>query len=358
MKRQGYLYEKAFSHVALWQGYVDARRSKAGRRACYQFERNIGSELAALHAELAEGRYQPRPYFKFQVHEPKTREIYAPAFRDCVVQHALYNTVLPIFERTFLSTSFACRRGMGTHKAADYAQAALQRSATGSYTLQLDIRKFFYRIDRPTLRRLIERKIKDRRLVRVMMQFAEYDQPVGIPIGNLLSQLYALIYLNPLDHFIARNIKPPAGYCRYVDDFILFGVTREQAVAHRARIVAFLRDELRLELSRSTIAPARRGVNFVGYRTWATARFVRKHSLFKARRAIRAGHLVRTVAHLAHASKTHSLKSLLNYARETNHGLYRALPKTYHPRHHARTGSARRSDGTVPAGRVDLCEPV
>ncbi|MCY1347249.1 group II intron reverse transcriptase/maturase [compost metagenome] len=336
MKRYGHLYEQSFSRAALWQGYVDARRSKAGRRACYQFERHLGAELEALHEELATGSYQPRPYFQFMVYEPKPRQIYAPAFRDCVVQHAIYNTVRPIFDRTFIDQSFACRPGLGTHRAADYAQRALQRAPAGSYTLQLDIRRFFYRIDRQILRRLIERKIKDARLVDVMMLFAQHDEPVGIPIGNLLSQLYALIYLNPVDHYVTRQLKPPAGYCRYVDDFILFGLTREQALEYRQRIVAFLGRELHLELSRSTIAPTRRGVNFVGYRTWAGARFIRKHSLYKARRAIRTGNLPAVVSHLGHARRTHSLRHLINLIREQNHALYRALPETHHPRDHAR----------------------
>ncbi|MAD27165.1 MAG: hypothetical protein CMK75_03930 [Pseudomonadales bacterium] len=358
MKRYGHLYDQAFTPAALWQGYIDARRSKGGRRACFKFERRIGAEFKALLARLHEGRYQPERYFKFMVMEPKPRQIYAPAFRDCVVQHAIYNAVLPIFERTFIHTSFACRRGKGTHKAADYAQQALQRCKPGSYTLQLDIRKFFYRIDRGILQKLIERKIKDPRMVRVMMQFADYDQPVGIPIGNLLSQLYALIYMNPVDQFITRELKPAGGYCRYVDDFILFGLTREQAVGYRQRIIQFLDERLQLELSRSTIALTTRGVNFVGYRTWASARFVRKHSLYKARRSIRAGRLESVVSHLAHAAQTHSLQHLLDYALEHNHALYRALPKTYHSRHHAPAQHTRGCQRALHAGRLDVCEPA
>jgi len=88
------------------------------------------------------------------------------------------------------------------------------------YILKLDIRKFFYSIDRKILRFLVERKIKDNRFVDVMMLFVKNEGDIGIPIGNLLSQIYALIYLNPLDHYIKRilNIKR---YARYVDDFVL-----------------------------------------------------------------------------------------------------------------------------------------
>lgn len=358
MKRVGNLYDTVISRESLHQGFLDARRSKPNNYACWQFELSLGTELNLLHEELVSGTYQPRPYLKFLVHEPKERVIYAPAFRDCVVQHAVYNAVLPIFERTFIHTSFACRKGKGTHKAADYAQQALQRSRRGSYTLQLDIRKFFYSISRAILRELIELKIKCKRLVDLMMMFADYTEATGIPIGNLLSQLYALIYMNALDHFVVRELKTPSGYCRYVDDFILFGLTREQAVEYRQRIIQFLEERLQLELSRSTIAPTTRGVNFVGYRTWASARFVRKHTLYKARRSIRAGRLESVVSHLAHAAQTHSLQHLLDYAMEHNHALYRALPKTYHARHHAPAQHPGGCNRTLHAGRMDLCEPA
>ncbi len=330
MKRVGGLYDSIVSNDALYQGFLDAKKSKSGRRGCFEFEKRLAAELTQLHDELTRGAYRPQPYFKFTIYEPKKRDIYAPAFRDCVVQHAIYVKTMPIFERIFIDQSFACRVGLGTHKAADYAQQALRRAGPGTYTLQLDIKKFFYSIDRSTLRRLIERKIKDKKLVNLMMQFAEYQEPTGIPIGNLLSQMYALIYMNPLDHYVKRVLKPRAGYCRYVDDFLLFGLTRTEALDYRAKITRFVNDELKLELSRSTIANTKRGTNFCGYRTWSSARFVRKHSLYKARKAARANKLDSFISHLAHAGKTHSLQHLLAYAEKENPDMYKQLPKVYH----------------------------
>lgn len=295
---------------------------------------SIGAQIDALHKELTEGTYKPRPYIKFKVNEPKERIIYAPAFRDCVVQHAAYAVIQPIFDPTFIDASFACRVGKGTHAAADYAQQALIRSPDDSYTLQLDIQKFFYSIDRAILRTLFELKIKDPQMVELMMLFTVYENPLGIPIGNLLSQIYSLIYMNMIDHFIVRQLKPLSGYCRYVDDFILFGLTRDEALEYRDIIELFLHERLRLRLSRSTIAHTSRGVNFVGYRTWRSKRFIRKHSLYKARKAAREGRLDSFISHLAHASRTHSLQHLLSYAMEHNYDLYSQLPEKYHARHY------------------------
>jgi RNA-directed DNA polymerase len=322
MKRIGYLYEKAFTPEALLAAFQVAAKNKRNRRATFEFERRLAYNLDALHSALQAGTYAPQPYYSFMVYEPKARMIYAPAFRDLVVQHAIYAQALPIFNPTFIDQSFACRIGKGTHKAADYAQAALQVSAPNSYTLKLDIRKFFYRIDRAILRSQIERKIKDKRFVDLMMQFAEYGEPVGIPIGNLLSQLYALIYLNPLDHFIKRELGASL-YCRYVDDFVLFNLNRDRALKTRELIVFYLAQTLRLELSRSTIATTRRGVNFVGYRTWASKRFIRKHSLYTYRQAVKSGNPASIASCLGHARKTHSLQHMLRYQKDYQNAYHR-----------------------------------
>lgn len=330
MKRYGHLFELAFSRENLYQAYLDASRCKHKKRSCFNFERRLAYNLDRLYQVIHDGTYAPQAYYTFTVYEPKARQIYAPAFCDLVVQHAIYRVIYPIFNAGFIDQSFACRKGKGTHKAADYAQMALRHSPPGSYSIKLDIRKFFYRIDRSVLRKQIERKIKDRRFVDVMMLFADYGQPVGIPIGNLLSQTYALIYLSPLDHFIKREIKAKS-YCRYVDDFIIFGVSRAQCIEALERIKKFI-TSLGLELSKYTIAPIRRGINFVGYRTWGSKRFIRKHSLFKFSRATKAGKLDSIVSILGHARRTHSLRSLILTIKEKHHALYCCLPQVYRRR--------------------------
>lgn len=330
MKRHGQLFEQAFTYDNLVQAFHDAAKSKLGRRSCFDFEKHLAINIKELHNELHNGSYCPKPYFTFTIHEPKERIIFAPAFRDCVVQHAIYRIISPIFEATFIDQSFACRVGFGTHKAADYAQHALQQVPKDSYTLKLDIRKFFYRIDRTILKALIEKKIKDQQMVRLMMLFTEHGEVLGIPIGNLLSQLYALIYLNPLDHYIKRELQIKY-YCRYVDDFILFGITHKQAVTYQQLIMDYIDSNLNLELSKSTISKANKGVNFVGYRTWATKRFIRRRSLYNFKQAAKHSKVDSIVSILGHARKTHTLKYLLKTLKEKYHADYLQLPKIYKP---------------------------
>ncbi len=357
MRRVGNLFEAIFSHENLYQAYLDARRGKRKKAACFEFDRHLGENLRALHDEINGGSYRPQPYFKFVIYEPKERVIYGPAFRDIVVQHAIYRVIYPIFNRTFIATSFACRVGYGTHRASDYLQKALRDSPSGSYTLKLDVRKFFYSIDRAVLRRLIERKIKDVRLVDLMMLYAEMDAPVGIPIGNLLSQTYALIYLNPLDHFVKRELKAKR-YVRYVDDFVLIGLTRTQCVEFRAAIIRFLRDELHLQLSKSTIASVGRGVNFVGYRTWRSKRFIRKYSLYKFKRMVRRGKQSAVVSLLGHARRTQSIPYMLDIIKESANAKDLRIPEGIRDARISGFVKGRGGKGALHRGRSDLCRCV
>ena len=343
MRRVGNLFADATSLDALYYGYVDARRGKRGCRAVFEFERRIGPEILSLHEELQSGEYRPRRYNHFWVYEPKPRQISAPAFRDRVVQHALYNVVRPIFDRIFVDASFACRPGKGTHAAADYVQGALRRAPRDSYYVQLDIRRYYYSIRHALLRRLIERKIKDCRIVDLWMLFADAGDSetpgVGLPIGCLMSQLNGLIYLDPCDQFIKRDLGIK-DYARYVDDFVLIGLDRERAEACADEIEQFLDVHLSLCLSRKTIARVTRGINFVGYRTWASRRFVRKHSLYTFRRSVRAGRIESIVSSLGHARKTASLRHMLTLTRTTRHDIHHQLPQSYRRLDHLRARAA------------------
>lgn len=332
MKRIGHLFEKTFTKENLHQAYLAARQGKRDKPACFQFETTLWHNINLLHRQLQDGTYRPASYKKFQVYEPKQRTIYAPAFRDLVVQHAIYKVIYNIFDKTFIHTSYACRIGKGAHKASDYTQKAMRRCSPDQYSLKLDIRKYFYSIDRNILRRLIERKIKDRRFVNLMMAFAKMETPVGVPIGNLLSQVYALIYLNPADHFIKRKLKVKH-YVRYVDDFVLIGLTRTQCLVFREKIRIFLLNELGLTYSKTTIQKIKRGINFVGYRTWQSKRFIRKHSLFTFNRRLKQNNPAAVVSILGHAKRTCSLTYLLQKIKESRYDF--KIPKNYRQLYHA-----------------------
>ncbi len=317
MKRFGNLFDSTFTIENLYEAYLSARKGKRNKRKCYEFEINLGSNLTDLYNEIHAGIYKPEPYHIFKVYEPKERTIHAPAFRDTVVQHAIYKVIYPIFNNTFINTSFACRKGYGTHKASEYAQKAIKKYSEDLYTLKLDIRKFFYSIDRNILKALLEKKIKDKRLMDIIMLFTDYEE-TGIPIGNLLSQLFALIYLNPLDQYIKRELKIKH-YVRYVDDFILIGLTREQCLEYKEKIEIFLKENLNLTFSKVSIQKIKNGINFVGYRTWQSYKLIRKHSLYKFKKSIKKNNHQAIISLLGHAKDTRSLHYLINILKEANY---------------------------------------
>jgi retron-type reverse transcriptase len=324
-KRHGNLYEQMFTLDALHAAYLRSRDRKRKKSAVRRFEQNLGFNLQALHNELQAGTYEPRPYKTFYVYEPKPRLIHAPHFRDVVVQQAMYAVLYPLVDSRLCFESYGCRKNKGTHRAADRAQQFLRESPPDSYLLQLDIRKFFYRIDRETLLSQWRKIVKDTRVLHLLHEFSLYPADAGVPIGNLMSQIAALIYLNPLDHYIKRTLK--AGrYVRYVDDFIVFGLTKPETLAMREQITDWLKANLGLELSRWTIQPVSRGLNFVGFRTWRKTRFVRKHSLYTFNRALRTGAMDSIVSCIGHAKASATHKHFMNRLREYPE-LYAQLPE-------------------------------
>lgn len=290
--RFGSLYKDAFTITNLYSAYETARKGKRKTFAVRNFEKNLGANIYKLCQELQNKTYNPLPYRHFTIREPKPREISAPAFRDVIVQHAIYKIIYPIFDKTFIYDSYGCRKLKGSHRAVDKLQKFMRdKNNANAYILQLDIKKFYYSINLNILKQLICKKIKDKDFVNLIMTFAkdkdndndndkDNDNTLkGVPIGNLLSQLLALIYLNELDNFIKRTLKIK-NYVRYVDDFILILPSYNDCLKLKNIIQKFLLNKLDLQLSKWRIAKINKGANFVGYRTWKNIRFVRKRSLY------------------------------------------------------------------------------
>jgi len=314
-KRVGNLYDKTFTLENLHEAYLIARKGKRKKPHTYAFEINLGQNLADLYDELKDGIYKPQPYRQFEVYEPKKRVINAPHFRDLVVQHAIYKEIYEVFDKSFIDHAYACRKGKGTHKASEYTQKEMRKYSGELYSLKLDIKKYFYSIDRGILRGLFEKKIKDKRFVDLMCEFTKMGGDIGIPIGNLLSQIYASIYMNETDHFVKRALKVKS-YVRYVDDFILIGLTLDEAKSHKETLEKFVKNRLNLELSHWTIAKIKRGINFVGYRTWKSKKFVRKHSMYKFKKAVKTKNIKSIASLFGHAKGTDTMPYYQNIIKK------------------------------------------
>ncbi len=159
MKRHGHLWENVHSFEALLRAAEQACKGKRFRPSVAAFHFDLEHELWALHKELATKSYQPGAYRSFVIRDPKPRQISAAPYRDRVVLHALVNVLEPIYERTFIHDSYACRQGKGTHAAVRRCQ---QFAGRFRYVLKADIAKFFPSVDHRVLKGLMARKVKDR----------------------------------------------------------------------------------------------------------------------------------------------------------------------------------------------------
>ena len=274
------LFDQIIDFENLHRAYRDARACKRYRTSILKFGCDLEENLVRLRWELARETYRHGGYREFVVHDSKKRLIKAAPFRDRVVHHAVCNVIEPILERGFIYDSYACRRGKGTHvavKRLEYFIRSLQpRSAEHIevepryvlrriYCLKCDISKFFDSIDGEVLFGILRRKIHDENTLRLLREIIQ-SNPRGIPIGNLTSQLFANVYLNELDHFVKRVLKERY-YLRYMDDFLILGTDKRHLREAKERIRAFLADQLRLSLhpKKAEIAPADKGVDFLGY---------------------------------------------------------------------------------------------
>lgn len=339
MKRIGNLYPQICTMDALLAAWNAASLHKRNHRACFEFGCNLGANLAALQRELTEGSYQPHPCNRFWVTDGrKPRLIEAPAFRDMVVQHAVYAVTAPVFERHYIDTNFACRVGKGTHKAADWLQAAMRRAPRTDWVLHVDVRKFFYSIDRGMLQLLLSRIIKCQPLLALMHAFAQRPEATGVPIGNLMSQTFANLYLNSLDQYCKRSLKVK-DYGRYMDDSIMLAPDRATGLRWLSSIRQHLA-MLGLQISHYSLHPIKRGANFCGFRTWARGRFVRPRIVSAIRADARKGRLDSIISRLGHARCTCSLKPLLTHLKDKHHDLFDRLPEVYQRRYHAHAAPA------------------
>jgi len=280
------------------KAYQKSAKGKRRSLNCAKFESQLGLELTNLCNEVNNRTYRPGISRCFAVLNPKPREIWAAHYRDRVIHHIIVSHLEPIYERSFASKSFACRRGMGHHACMnDLGQQVRKISRGGRLTvwaLKLDIESFFVTIDRMILKSLMLEKVKcpeirwlieqnfsiDPRLhfkfsgwrehldkVPKNKSWLSYSENQGIPIGNLTSQFGANLYLNALDHFIERELKPQ-GFLRYMDDILILASSKDKLIGIEEKVDLWLQKNRNQKLNRAKtyLVPLTSGLDYLGFR--------------------------------------------------------------------------------------------
>jgi retron-type reverse transcriptase len=294
------LFPKVYDFAALHAAYIRARAGKRNNREVQHFEQDLEGNLIQLQNELIWGMYRIGEYRPFKIYEPKERNVAALPFRDRVVQHALVAVIEPLWERRFIADSYACRPGRGTHRGADRAQAMLrkvQREHGKVAIFKADIAKYFQSIDHGILKSLLRKRIACKQTLALLDHIIDsanvlHGTPgVGLPIGNLTSQLSANIYLHELDEFVKHGLREPH-FGRYMDDFYVVHHDKAHLQSVRIKVEAFLESHLRLHTNHKTqVFPLGmlhgRAFDFLGYRIWTTHRRVRKSSIHRITQTLR-----------------------------------------------------------------------
>lgn len=319
-----------------YAAFRQASKGKRGRMEVASFEYALEENLLALMEELSTKTYRPGAYRNFIIHEPKRRLISAAPFRDRVVHHALCNVIEPLFERSFISDSYANRAGKGTHRALDRCQYFARKYR---YALQMDIRQFFPSIDHDVLRQTLAKTIRDRDILWLVDRILEGGRGVlieeyemawfdgdnlfavnrsrGLPIGNLTSQFWANCYLNPLDQFVKLELGCKA-YVRFVDDLLVFAYDKKYLRQVLAQIEARL---ARLRLVLHPCAQPRKvseGIPFLGFCVYPEhRRLKRRNAILFRRRFIGLKRLWQS-GRISFESMTDSVRGWCNHAQYGN----------------------------------------
>lgn len=337
MKTYNNLFEKICSFQNLHLAYLKARKCKRYKSEILKFSWNLEENLLKLEKELLNQNYQHGGYREFVVRDAKKRHIKAAPFRDRVLHHALYRIIEPIFNKGFVYSSYACRENKGTHEAIKRLETyltAFDRAGGGGrlkdkknsnrvYCLKCDISKYFASINHQILLKLNRKKIVDKKVLWLIEKILEstYEKKpgVGIPIGNLTSQLFANIYLDELDQFVKHRLRVKY-YIRYMDDFLILDYNKNKLREIKKQVQEFLWEKLGLKLhpKKANVFPASKGIDFLGYQILGTRRLLRKNTVKRFIKRTRMYQKMLNKGFLSKEKFNNSLQSWTAYAEFGN----------------------------------------
>jgi len=294
------LIDKVYSRDNLSSSYseVSANGGAAGvdHVSTEAFNEGLCDNLLRIAEQLREGTYRPQAVRRVHIPKPgshETRPLGIPTVRDRVVQGALRHVLEPIFENEFAEHSYGFRPGRGCKDALRRVNG-LHREGY-HHVVDVDLKSYFDTIPHDRLLTEVRKHVADGRVLGLIEAFLqaeimdglEHWRPTsGAPQGAVLSPLLSNIYLNDLDHLMAR-----AGLemTRYADDMVIQCRTREEAERALAMVQAWTAERgLTLHPTKTKIVDALTdGFEFLGYRFVKHYRFPRKKSLAKLREAIR-----------------------------------------------------------------------
>ncbi len=275
------LIDKVCDFENLYEAFRLCSRGKRQKGGRQHFLFNYGEKLKSIEQEItATHDFKWFGHREFYVYDPKKRKIMAAPFRDRVVHTAIHEVLNPLFDQGFGCRSYACRVGMGNRAAAIRLQKQLAIMGKNRYCVKLDVEKYFASINHEILYKKLLNNLRDTSLNKILYGLIKSNKhfnslSMGIPIGNLTSQLFANFYLSEVDKkacellnidFYEDKFERHAMYIRYMDDMVIIANTKERAIKTATELVHFAKKELKLDIpSNKYVTLANDPVPFLGY---------------------------------------------------------------------------------------------
>lgn len=303
VKRVNNIYDTIIDLKKLDLVYKQVKNNTKNKVKLLEFENNYVSNMIYIKNILEEKKYRLNQYNIFIIKEPKTRLIMSLNITDKIVNNLISNYFLiDIFDKTLIDENVATRKNKGTHYGIKKLKQYLNElKGEDFYILKFDITKYFFNIDHSIIKKLIRKKIKDKDVLKLLdtiidstnedyinemikklkkreisktsdfkkikeiESLPEYKFGKGLPIGNMSSQLLAILYLNELDRFIKEKLKIKY-YLRYMDDGIILHKDKEYLKYCLDEITKIL-TKYKLELNDKTkIINIKNGFEFLGFK--------------------------------------------------------------------------------------------
>lgn len=278
-------YQDIISVKNIYDAWQEFLLGKKNKKDVAEFAINLSHNISELHFYLKNKTYVHSGYFAFSINDPKPRNIHKASVRDRLLHHAVYRILYPYFDRLFIHDSYSCRKFKGTHKALnrfrDFGLKVSKNNTKQCWVLKGDVKKCFASIDHQILIRILKEYIQDENIIwlleKIITSFNTKDQiNIGLPLGNLTSQLFVNVYLNKLDQFIKHKLKVK-NYIRYADDFVIFSQDKDYLWELVSKITDFLKEELKLTLhpDKLFVKTYSSGVDFLGWVHFPNCRVLR-----------------------------------------------------------------------------------